>query len=162
MKRIDKGLTLEEVGAACGVGKSTVRKWENGFIKNIGNSRLSKLAEILDLPPAALIDTKYFVPHPYSNDEAHVISSFRDLRDQEKQTAILNILDAANTPSGSDYLSHLAELDFCFSEEEMNVLRLFRTLNKEGQISVLSYLSYVAANPAMVSPPSIEESEKAT
>ena len=31
--RIQKGLTLEELGNMVGVGKSTVRKWENGMIE---------------------------------------------------------------------------------------------------------------------------------
>ena len=31
-RREELGLTLEEVGVAVGVGKSTVKKWETGFI----------------------------------------------------------------------------------------------------------------------------------
>ena len=30
--RVQKGLTLEELGNMVGVGKSTVRKWENGIL----------------------------------------------------------------------------------------------------------------------------------
>lgn len=33
-RRKELGLTLEEVGKAVGVSKSTVKKWENGFISN--------------------------------------------------------------------------------------------------------------------------------
>ena len=33
--RTQKGLTLEELGNIVGVGKSTVRKWENGIIANM-------------------------------------------------------------------------------------------------------------------------------
>lgn len=33
--REEHGLTLEQVGEAVGVGKSTVRKWETGIIANI-------------------------------------------------------------------------------------------------------------------------------
>lgn len=35
-----KGLTLEEVGNAVGVGKSTVKKWENGTISNLGMDKI--------------------------------------------------------------------------------------------------------------------------
>ena len=51
------GLTLEEVGAAVGVGKSTVRKWENGLIKNMGRDKIAAVAKVLDLNPALLIET---------------------------------------------------------------------------------------------------------
>jgi repressor LexA len=33
--RLEKGLTLEQVGNIVGVGKSTVRKWETGMIANM-------------------------------------------------------------------------------------------------------------------------------
>lgn len=46
-----KGLTLEQVGKAVGVGKSTVRKWENGMIKNMGQDKISKLAFALGTTP---------------------------------------------------------------------------------------------------------------
>lgn len=50
------GLTLEQVGDACGVGKSTVRKWELGMIQNMRRDKLAKLAEILQVSPVELID----------------------------------------------------------------------------------------------------------
>ena len=39
-RRKELGFTLEEVGEACGVGKSTVRKWENGMIKNMKRDKI--------------------------------------------------------------------------------------------------------------------------
>ena len=51
------GLTLEEVGNAVGVGKSTVRKWENGMIKNMGRNKVAALAKVLGLDPTLLIQT---------------------------------------------------------------------------------------------------------
>ena len=50
------GLTLEQVGKACGVGKSTVRKWETGMIQNVGRDKLRDLAGILHMDPTRLID----------------------------------------------------------------------------------------------------------
>lgn len=55
-RRVALGLTLEQVGDAVGVGKSTVRKWEKGLIKNMGRDKLAALARVLELPPAALIE----------------------------------------------------------------------------------------------------------
>lgn len=51
------GLTLEQVGDACGVGKSTVRKWETGYIRNMGRDKIALLAAVLQINPADLINT---------------------------------------------------------------------------------------------------------
>lgn len=46
-RRLALGLTLEDVGNYVGVGKSTVRKWETGAIKDMKRSQIAKYAEIL-------------------------------------------------------------------------------------------------------------------
>lgn len=51
-------LTLEEVGAAVGVGKSTVRKWETGQIANMRRDKIAALAEVLHTTPEYLMDWK--------------------------------------------------------------------------------------------------------
>jgi len=48
-RRKELGLTLEEVAQAVGVGKSTVRKWENGMIKNMGRDKIAALAAVLQM-----------------------------------------------------------------------------------------------------------------
>ena len=53
--RLAQGKTLEYVGNIVGVGKSTVRKWESGQIKEIGHDKLVKLAIALETTPAFLI-----------------------------------------------------------------------------------------------------------
>lgn len=67
-RRTHLGLTLEQVGDACGVGKSTVRKWEEGMIKNLRRDKLKALANILQIDPVDLIDT----------DGSHVVSATLD------------------------------------------------------------------------------------
>ena len=57
-RRKQLGLSLEAVGDAVGVGKSTVRKWENGMIKNMGRDKIAALAAVLHLDPVE------FVPGP--------------------------------------------------------------------------------------------------
>lgn len=54
-RRLELGLTLEEVGQAVGVGKSTVRKWENGMIKNMGRDKIAALASVLQIPAVELV-----------------------------------------------------------------------------------------------------------
>lgn len=48
-------MTLEELGNKVGVGKSTVRKWENGMIANMKRDKIAKLAEALEVSPGYLM-----------------------------------------------------------------------------------------------------------
>lgn len=49
-------LTLEEVGKAVGVSKSTVKKWETGYISNMKRDKIALLANILQIDPTELIN----------------------------------------------------------------------------------------------------------
>lgn len=49
------GLTLEQIGDYVGVSKSTVKKWESGFISNMRRDRIASLAEVLQISPSELI-----------------------------------------------------------------------------------------------------------
>ena len=62
-RRKELGMTLEEVGNAVGVGKSTVRRWENGMIKNMGRDKISALARVLQMNPVE------FVPMEMEHDK---------------------------------------------------------------------------------------------
>ncbi len=54
-RRKELGLTLEEVGEAVGVGKSTVQRWESGQIKTMGSDKIAKLASVLQIDPVELV-----------------------------------------------------------------------------------------------------------
>ena len=54
-RRIELGLTLEEVAQAVGVGRSTVRKWETGMIRNMGRDKIAALARVLQMNPVELV-----------------------------------------------------------------------------------------------------------
>lgn len=53
--RTKYNMTLEEVGNAVGVGKSTVRKWETGQIANMRRDKIAILAKTLHTTPAYLM-----------------------------------------------------------------------------------------------------------
>ena len=53
--RLKKSMTLEELGNKVGVGKSTVRKWENGMIVNMRKDKILKIAKALDVTPTYLM-----------------------------------------------------------------------------------------------------------
>lgn len=49
-RRLELGLTLEEVGNIVGVSKSTVMKWETGDIENMRRDKIALLAKALKVP----------------------------------------------------------------------------------------------------------------
>jgi len=65
-RRKELGLTLEEVGAAVGVGKSTVTRWEKGMIRNMGRDKIAALAKVLQMSPVEFVpgDAKEAAPDP--------------------------------------------------------------------------------------------------
>ena len=54
-RRQELGLTLEDIAQAVGVGRSTVRKWETGLIKNMGRDKIAALARVLQISPVELV-----------------------------------------------------------------------------------------------------------
>lgn len=54
-RRLELGLTLEEVANAVGVAKSTVKKWESGQIDSMKHNKIAALARVLCVPPTYLI-----------------------------------------------------------------------------------------------------------
>lgn len=57
-RRKELGLTLEDVGNFVGVSKSTVKKWESGYISNMRRDKIALLAKILKIEPTKLISEK--------------------------------------------------------------------------------------------------------
>lgn len=53
--REQQNMTLEELGNKVGVGKSTVRKWENGIIANMRRDKIAKIATALNCSPAYIM-----------------------------------------------------------------------------------------------------------
>ena len=79
-RRTELGLTLEEVGSAVGVSKSTVKKWEDGFIPNMRRDKIAKLASVLQLDPVAFITDEITVTEdPKLSKAVALISSLNDL-----------------------------------------------------------------------------------
>lgn len=55
-RRLELGLTLEEVGDIVGVGKSTVRKWEQGMISNMGRDKIVSISKALKISPLDILE----------------------------------------------------------------------------------------------------------
>ena len=54
-RRRELGLTLEEIAVKVGVSKSTVKKWETGYIKNMRCDKMLLLADALKISPLDLL-----------------------------------------------------------------------------------------------------------
>lgn len=54
-RRKQLGYTLEEIGNMVGVGKSTVRKWEQGMIENMGRDKIVALSKALRISPLDIL-----------------------------------------------------------------------------------------------------------
>lgn len=99
-RREDLHLTLEQIGDYVGVGKSTVKKWESGFISNLRRDKIAKLAEILQISPLELIydDPLYGNNLELTSSEQKIIKNYRnaDEVDREMVRRILHITEKEN------------------------------------------------------------------
>lgn len=72
-RRTELKLTLEQVGQAVGVGKSTVKKWEDGYIPNMRRDKIALLAKVLKMNPVSFITGEFkeeedqAIPLPQTN-----------------------------------------------------------------------------------------------
>lgn len=72
-RRTELKLTLEQVGQAVGVGKSTVKKWEDGYISNMRRDKIALLAKVLKMNPVSFITGEFkeedeqIIPLPQTN-----------------------------------------------------------------------------------------------
>ena len=109
-RRKELGLTLEEVGYAVGVGKSTVRRWENGMIRNMGRDKIAALAKVLQMSPVEFVPGD---PDPDDADKAliealHQNPKLRLLFDIQKTltdsdlNAVLGVVNAIAKERGDD------------------------------------------------------------
>lgn len=88
--RLQRNMTLEQVGDIVGVGKSTVRKWETGMIANMKRDKIALLAKALRTTPAYLMgwtEDKTTAPEELtlSEGENMLLDLFRQIpEDQQK------------------------------------------------------------------------------
>jgi len=54
-KRIENGMTLEELAAKVGVSRQTIQRYESGVIGNIPSDKIELMAAALDTTPASLM-----------------------------------------------------------------------------------------------------------
>ena len=103
--RLQKNMTLEQVGDIVGVGKSTVRKWETGMIANMKRDKIALLAKALGTTPAYLMGWKD-EPKTKAPDEPKLTEGEKMLLDlfrqvpEEQQQLVLQMISVALNNKG--------------------------------------------------------------
>lgn len=92
-RRRELGLTLDEVGKACGVGKSTVKKWEDGFISNMKRDKIAALAKVLQVNPLQLIgdaseEAQKKSATELSEADREILDLFNQLKTDDKEMVL--------------------------------------------------------------------------
>ena len=108
-RRKELGLTLEDIGKACNVGKSTVKKWETGFIENMKRDKIALLANVLKVSPLEIMgveeeqeeetEMKEYLEQLRRRPEMRMlfnVSSKATKEDIEKAVAIIEALRSTN------------------------------------------------------------------
>lgn len=110
--RTELHLTFQELGDRVGVGASTVRKWEIGYIRDIRSDKVQKLAAALNT------SVEYLMGWP---DKSVNISS----------GGTVNGVIGAN--SGE------VNIMTGYSKEEVELLRIFKALDVKGRSKLMNY-----------------------
>lgn len=116
-RRIALELTLDELGKMVGVGASTVRKWETGFIKDMRSDKIQKVADALDVTPAYLMGW----------DESQSVSV-------EQVHTNNGLIGQANAPVYINGENTPVQL----SKEETELLRIYKELSVRGRMQLLT------------------------
>ena len=106
-RRLELGLTLNDVAERVGVAVSTVSRWEQGDIKNMKRNRVAKYAEALQIDPSVIMGWNEPVD---LKKTAYAIRSSVELSDSEKELINnLRVLDDDLRQSFADRLKEYAE-----------------------------------------------------
>ena len=116
-RRIALELTLDELGKRVGVGASTVRKWETGYIKDMRSDKIQKVADALDVTPAYLMGW----------DESQSVSV-------EQVHTNNGLIGQANAPVYINGENTPVRL----SKEETELLRIYKELSVRGRMQLLT------------------------
>lgn len=117
-RRKELGLTLEQVGQSVGVGKSTIRRWENGLITNIGSDKILLLAKALKVSPSFIL----------GDNDIH--DPLIDFDDRE----LIDKLLKDNLPAYSEELSEITyEASKMKKTNQKLLLRIIEAVNEDKE-----------------------------
>lgn len=162
-RRKELGLTLEQVANQVGVGKSTVRKWETGLIKNMRRDKISALSKVLGVSPIQLMGLDELKKEIQLNFSANLKKYMIEKNLNVKQVAsivdknaddIISWLNMDTVPSVgevqklADYFGVSAEVfdtdvNLHYIEllpEEEEIIKLYRSMSQGNKTAVLNLI----------------------
>lgn len=98
--RLKNGYTMEKLAELIGVSKSTIAKWENGYVENMRQDRVYKLAELFNVTPTYIMGYENEYDNNYENLGAEINTrekKFIDLYshlDAYQQGLVNNMIEA--------------------------------------------------------------------
>lgn len=118
-RRIQLRLSQEDVAKHVGVSDATVSRWESGEIENMGRSRIIKLAQVLQLSPAAIMGWENkddgSAVQAQSNGEAWALRE--RLRRQPSARMLLDATEDATAEEIQQYVNVIKALRMSHNDE---------------------------------------------
>lgn len=87
--RLKSDYTMETLAAKLGVSKSTIAKWENGYVDNLRQDNIMKLAEVFSVSPIYIMG--YDAPEPTREEK---FSELYSRLDEDRQILVDNMIKA--------------------------------------------------------------------
>lgn len=97
-KRLEKGMTMEDLAAKLDVGKSAVNKWEKGHITNIKRPTIEKMAQLFECSPSWLMGWSEDEPPAILEDDDSEIKRLYEMYQKatpEVRSAVETLLKSA-------------------------------------------------------------------
>lgn len=102
-KRLEKNLTMEQLGNSIGKNKAFISRLENNKVKTLKNDVIEPLASALGIPVIALFEgfdengnkkdnVEQVTPEEFANEVKFLLTKTNNLTEQQKQH-LLNTLD---------------------------------------------------------------------
>lgn len=145
--RISRGLTLEEVGNIVGVGKSTVRKWETGYISSMRSDKLDKLAVALNVPVDYLLG--FSIDSQIDMLKLEISQLQSEINDMPKPTEREELEQALFLKKESledlqfANLMHRQAQPKSLSPEDEELRAIFEALSSEGKTQLIQYAKFL-------------------
>jgi transcriptional regulator with XRE-family HTH domain len=115
-RRLSLQMTLADLGTKVGVGASTVRKWETGYIKDMRSDKIQKVADALGVTPSYLMGW----------DESQNVN----IDSVHSNNGIIGQSNAPVTINGNAPIT--------LSKEEAEILRIYKELGVKHRIKLLT------------------------